>query len=58
MTEKHDWKIVCDESEDADTRCTSRLKVPGGWLYLFEQFVAVSEDSNQSNIALVFVPKP
>jgi hypothetical protein len=50
-----DWQVVCDES---DGRCTSRLAVPGGWLYRFESLVPVSEASCQSNVALAFVPKP
>jgi len=52
-----DWEVVCDESKGVHTRCTSRLKIPGGWLYLFESLVPVSEESCQSNVAMVFVPK-
>ena len=58
MTEKHEWQVVCDETEGVHTRCTSRMKVEGGWLYLFESLVPVSEDSCQSSVALQFVPIP
>jgi len=54
-----DWQVVCDESDGGvHARCTSRLVVPGGWLYLFESLVPVSADNCQSNVALAFVPKP
>ena len=39
MLEEHEWEIICDETEGVHTRCTSKMKVEGGWLYLFEKIV-------------------
>ena len=57
MAKKHEWQVVCDETEGVHTRRTSRLKIDEGWLYLFELLTPVSEDTCQSSIALQFVPE-
>jgi len=57
MTEKYEWQVVCDETEGDHTRCTSRLKIDEGWLYLFELLTPVSEETCQSSVALQFVPE-
>jgi len=57
MTKEKKWQVICDETECVHTRRTSRMAVEGGWLYLFELLVPISEDSCQSSIAMQFVPR-
>lgn len=58
MLEKQKWQIVCDETKGFHSRRTSKMKVEGGWLYLFEKVEPNSEVSCQSNAVMQFVPKP
>ena len=54
------WKSVCKskESDNSEFSETSRLEVPGGWLYRFQVNTAVSCESRQVSVDMVFVPNP
>ena len=51
-----EWELLCFNGEAGDY--TSRMKVPGGWLYK-QDVLSTSEDgANGVAVALVFVPDP
>jgi len=56
-SELHEWETVY-EVEDFPRELTSRMRVPGGWLYSYRIDPNNSEFSKQSAVAMTFVPDP
>ena len=52
MSEEHQWEVVHEWDKKGQCNCTSRMKVPGGWLYIH-----INTRPYQSE-CLVFVPEP
>lgn len=58
MVNGEEWEIISEDKQSYVRSETSRLRVPGGWLYKVRETWAVTEDYGQISTPLVFVPDP
>ncbi len=54
MSNEHEWQELYEKSEDDNTRQMSRMRVDGGWLYIFESII--EHGTIRSSVAMEFVP--
>ena len=60
MIKEHTWKFLSSViGEDPSHSCDlSRMRVPGGWLYIRDIFCSVDASCSRAATAMAFVPDP